>query len=219
MKLKYLSAALLLTVASFAQAKPEICEDLLDYQETQLSTDLQKASKKITMPQESLKILKSVQKEAQSLNAQSDINKVFLLLSHVKTANEKIASTLKINPSTGTILQGGKTNSWIDYVVKNSEDSEVLDVINQSKIENYLFWESVDSSSLISAVTSLHKYSVNTLVNKNKYKESSELLVQINGKLSILEKELTNSVKNVTTSNGVNKGITNFKNHISTSCK
>lgn len=219
MKLQYLSAALLFSIASIAHAGPEICEDLLDYQETQLSTDLEKASKNITSPQQSLKTLKSVKKEAQSLNAESDINKVFLLLSHVKTANEKIAANLKINPSTGAFLQGGKTNAWIDYVVKHSEDAEVLDIIGQSKIENYLLWESVNSASLINAVTNLHKYSVNTLVNKNKNKDSSELLAQINTKLSVLEKELNNANKNVTTTSGVNKGINNFKKEISKVCK
>lgn len=219
MKLKYLSAALLFTIASIAQAKPEICEDLLDYQETQLSSDLVKASKNISSPQDSLKLLTGVQKEAQSLSADSDINKVFLLLSHFKTTNEKIAGILKINPATGAFLQGGKTNAWIDYVVKHSEDSEVLDTINGSKIENYLFWESVDSTALINSVTSNHKFAVNALVNKAKYKNSSELLVQINNKINILEKELVKAKQNVTTSSGINKGISNFKNNITKQCK
>lgn len=219
MKLKYLSAVLLFSLASISHAKPEICEDLLDYQQTDMTSDLQKVSKNITMPQDSLKLLSGLQKEAQSLSADSDINKVFLLLSHFKTTNEKIAATLKINPATGTFLQGGKTDAWIDYVVKHSEDSEVLDIIHSSKGENYLFWESVDSNSLINSITSNHKFSVNALVNKGKYKNSSELLLQIRTKIDILDKELVKAKQNVTTTTGINKGISNFKNQISKACK
>lgn len=222
-KLKIISSFLFaLSLSSLAHAKPEQCEDLVDYRDTQLLEDFDKASKKLTMAQDSLKLLRKVQKDTQIVaEKQPTINKVFQLVLSVKTVNGAIAGILKLNPQTGVIMEGaGKANKWVERVVKASEDAEVLDAISNSKIENYLFWEAVGSTNTLgSAVKSVHEFTENILEHKEQYKDGEEIVEGLQQQLRTLDKELLKAQQRVTNSTNTLTAINKFKNEIDRQCK
>lgn len=222
MKIKYLTLVVLLGLSSIAQAKPEQCEDLVDYRDTQLVADFDKANKKLTMAQDSLKLLRKVQKETQTVaDNQPTMNKVFQLILSVKTVNSAIGGILKLNPETGAIMEGaGKANKWIENVVKTSEDAEVLDAIANSKIENYLFWEAVgNTSTLGSALKSVNEFTENILEHKEQYKDGEEIIENLQEQLKSLDKELVKAQQRVTNSTNMITAINKFKNEIDKQCK
>lgn len=222
MKIKYLTLAIFLGLSSVAHAKPEQCEDLVDYRDTQLLTDFDKASKKLTMAQDSLKLLRKVQKETQAVaDKQPTMNKIFQLVLSVKTVNNAIGNILKLNPETGVIMEGaGKANKWIEKIVKTSEDAEVLDAIANSKIENYLFWEAVgNTSTLGSTVKSVNEFTENILEHKEQYKDGEEIIENLQEQLKSLDKELVKAQQRVTNSTNMLTAINKFKNEIDRQCK
>jgi hypothetical protein len=227
MKLKFgiktiISLLVVSSLTSLTHAKPEQCEDLVDYRDTQLIKDFDKASKKLTMAQDSLNLLRKVQTDTQIVaEKQPTINKVFQLVLSVKTVNSAIASILKLSPQTGAIMESaGNANKWVERVVKVSEDIDVLDAISNSKIENYLFWEAVGSTNTLgSAVKSVHEFTENILEHKEQYKDGEEIVESLQQHLRSLDKELLKAQQRVANYTNTVNAINNFKNIIDKQCK
>lgn len=227
MRLKFriktiISLLVVFSLTSLTHAKPKQCEDLVDYRDTQLIEDFDKASKKLTMAQDSLSLLRKVQIDIQTVaEKQPTINKVFQLVLSVKTVNSAIAGILKISPQTGVIMEGaGNANKWVEQVVGVSEDIEVLDAISNSKIENYLFWEAVGSTNTLgSAVKSVHEFTENILEHKEQYKDGEEIVESLQQHLRSLDKELLKAQQRVANHTNTVTAINKFKNVIDKQCK
>ena len=227
MRLKFriktiISLLVVFSLTSLTHAKPKQCEDLVDYRDTQLIEDFDKASKKLTMAQDSLSLLRKVQIDIQTVaEKQPTINKVFQLVLSVKTVKSAIAGILKISPQTGVIMEGaGNANKWVEQVVGVSEDIEVLDAISNSKIENYLFWEAVGSTNTLgSAVKSVHEFTENILEHKEQYKDGEEIVESLQQHLRSLDKELLKAQQRVANHTNTVTAINKFKNVIDKQCK
>lgn len=222
-KLKTLTALIFSLSMSMAHAKPEQCEELVEYSENQLSTDFTSFSKKITMPQESLKLLRKIQKETQVVSlkqaTQNNQQQIFQLLSNVKTTNNSIAKLLRISPITGLALEdSGTAKKWFNFIIKNTEDNEVLDIIPKSNIEYYLLWESVDNVALGNAIKSLNKFIDTVLSQREKFKDSDTVIESLQEHLKNLDKELLNSQQKVTQPKSISVGINKFHSEIAKQC-
>lgn len=211
-----------LILSANAYATSEKCEDLVEYRDSILISDFDKASKKLNMAQDSLKLLKKVQKETQDIaDKQPTMNKIFQLVLSVKTVNSAISGILKLNPQTGLIMEGaGKANKWVERIMKTSEDVEILDAISNSKIENYLFWEAIGNvSTLGSAVKSTYEFTENILEHKEQYEDGEEIVDSLKEQLKTLEQELVKAQQRVNNSTNVIIAVNKFKNEIDKKCK
>lgn len=226
-KLKYILTTLLsLGLCSFSYAKPEQCEDLVEYNKTQLESDFTKANKNLTVSIDSMKTLKSLQQEIKLLNKKTvNKNDIFSVLTKVSEANKKIAQEFKINLESG-LLKEPLVNSqnWFNKVIKDSEDAEVLDSIAQSRIENHFFGQAVENlDSLGKAIKSLNEFTTQNALNKNKHleakKDNQKLISGLKKEFNSLEKEVEKINIKVHKQTNIFNTIDTFKKEIDKNCK
>lgn len=221
---KKFSYILLTIICSFsinALAQSKSCHDLTKYRDTYLISDLDKASKKLTMAQDSLDLLKKVQVETQKIADKTPtIEKAFQLVLSIQTVNNAIANILKINPQTGLLMEGaGKANKWVISVMKASSATSMASAISSNSIENYLFWEAVGEINPIGAgIKAIYELGENIKEQKEEYENGEELVEHLNNQLKTLEKELKKAQVRVTQQSNIVRSINEFKNQIDARC-
>lgn len=210
-----------LTTPLLTMAQSKTCAELINYRDKSLIVDLEKASKKLTMAQDSLSLLKKVQLETQKVaNSTPTVNKVFQLVLSIQTVNNAIANILKINPQTGVIMEGaGKANKWVANIMNASSATGVVSAISSSSVENYLFWEAVgDINPIGSGIKAIYELGQNVKEQKEEYDDGQELIETLESQLKTLERSLRKAQERVTQQSNIIRSINEFKNQIDSKC-
>lgn len=212
----------LLAGLSTSTAYAEVsCRDLVQYRDTQLINDFDKAVKNLNLANNSLSLVKQLQLDTQSLrDKQPTINQVFQLVLSVQTTNNAIANILKLNPETGTLMEAaGQSSKWIQRIMNTSKSVEITQAVSNSHLETYLFWDMVgESQGIGTAIKGIHDFTNDIQEQRENYQDGNEVLDNLDSQLGQLNKLLSNAQQRVNSQQAKIESINHFKNSIDEEC-